>query len=251
MAKRILFSSFFFLVLATTCFAQGYAFGIKGGPSAGFQRWDNSFQRDPLLRYHGIVFIESISEDSRFALFAQGGLHVKGSAVRTPRITALDQNNQLINIPSRSTNFQFRNFSVSVGAKQRLNLGLGNSKLYYMFGIRGDYTISTQLGPKEFNQYDWYAIYYPQQEYVRKINYGAIFGGGIEVPFSDLIGMVFELTVNPDFSKQYFQPALNNIINPNPYGGSSLINIPQRQINNTTIELTLGFRFLHKIIYID
>jgi hypothetical protein len=251
MAKRLLSTSLFFVLFVSACFAQSYAFGIKGGPSAGFQRWDNSFQHDPLLRYNGIVFIESVGEDSRFALFAQGGYHIKGSAIRTPRITAIGQNNQLVEIPSQSTTFQFRNLSVSVGAKQRLNLGLGDSKFYYMFGIRGDYTLSTQLGPKSFSTYDWYGVYYPQKEYVRKINYGAIFGGGFEMPFSELIGMVVELTVNPDFSKQYFQPALNNIINPNPYGGSALINIPQRQISNTTIELTLGFRFLHKIIYID
>ena len=42
-----------------------------------------------------------------------------------------------------------------------------------------------------------------------------------------------------------------NVINPNPFGGSNVIDIPQRQITNVTFELTLGFRFVNKIVYID
>jgi hypothetical protein len=63
--------------------------------------------------------------------------------------------------------------------------------------------------------------------------------------------MVLELTINPDFTKQYNQPLIPNVINPNPFGGSNVIDIPQRQITNVTFELTLGFRFVNKIVYID
>lgn len=244
------------LTLAWLCcygslLAQGYAFGIKGGPSLGLQRWDNSFQRDPLLAYHGALFIESLATDARFALFAQGGLHLKGSSIRIPRTTAITTDNRTVEIPGQSTNFIFRNLAVSVGAKQKLDLGLGNNKFYYLFGIRGDYTLSTDLGPAATGPFDWFAIYYPQPEFVRKINYGAIFGGGLELQLSELVGAFVEISVNPDFSAQYYQPEIRNIINPNPFGGGSLINIPERRINNTTVELSLGLRFLHKIIYVD
>ena len=40
--------------------AQGFAWGIKGGFTLGTQNW-NGFERDPLIKYHGILFIESLS----------------------------------------------------------------------------------------------------------------------------------------------------------------------------------------------
>jgi hypothetical protein len=63
--------------------------------------------------------------------------------------------------------------------------------------------------------------------------------------------MVLEITVNPDFSKQYNQPRIDNIINPSPWASERTTSIPERSISNTTFELTLGFRFLHKYIIID
>ena len=59
----------------------GFAFGIKGGPTIGLQQWEG-FEQDPLFKYHGIAFIESISEENAFGVFAQLGYHQKGSMRR-------------------------------------------------------------------------------------------------------------------------------------------------------------------------
>lgn len=62
----------FLLISITTfwigkqAFAQSYAFGIKGGMTAGTQKWDNNFQREPLFRYHIAGFIESHSDQDKF-----------------------------------------------------------------------------------------------------------------------------------------------------------------------------------------
>lgn len=228
--------------------AQGYAFGVKGGLTVGFQRWDQAFQRDPLYRYHGILFIESLADDDQFALFAQGGYHIKGSAIRT-YATTYEVGGVFRNFPAQTIPFEFRNVSLTLGGKKKYDLGL-DSKYYYLLGIRGDYTVSTKLRPDFIDETDPYALLYPIESYVNKINYGITIGGGLEWLFSEYVGGVVELTVNPDFSKQYNQPRIDNIINPYP-GGSNTTSIPARQINNLTIELTVGFRFLHKIVYLD
>ncbi|MCB9080478.1 MAG: hypothetical protein H6555_02085 [Lewinellaceae bacterium] len=231
--------------------AQSYNFGIKGGLTVGTQRWDNSFQREPLFRYHGIAFIESADEGSPFALFAQGGYHIKGSAIRTYRTVLIRQDGSRIDVPGQETPFEFHNVSVTLGAKQRFDVGPGNSQLYYALGIRGDYTVKTDFGNVRVEDNPSYALIYPVEGFVNKFNYGLTVGGGIELPFSEFVGMLLEFTVNPDFSLQYNQPVIRNVINPNPIGGSSLIDIPERRIANLTFEVTLGFRFLHKIIFID
>lgn len=230
--------------------AQGYAFGIKGGLTVGFQRWDQSFQRDPLYRYHGILFVESLNDDNAFALFAQGGYHIKGSAIRTFATTYQIPSGGFERFPAFTIPFEFRNVSLTLGGKKKFDLGL-SSKYYYLLGIRGDYTVSTKLRPDFIEPNNPYALLYPIDSYVNKFNYGITVGGGLEWLFSEYVGGVVEITVNPDFSKQYNQPRIDNIINPFPVGGSNITSIPERQINNLTIEITLGLRLLHKIIYLD
>jgi hypothetical protein len=228
--------------------AQSYAFGLKGGLTVASQRWDNSFQQEPLLRPHGAIFIETAEEDEPLALFAQGGYHVKGSAIRTYRSVFTLPDGRQVEAPSFSWPFLFNNASVSLGAKQKFDFR-GDKKLYYILGIRGDYTVSTDLRPEDLSAY--LVPIFPFDEYVNRFNYGAIAGGGIELPFTELVGMMLEFTINPDFTKQYNQPLIRNVINPNPFGGSNVIDIPQRQITNVTFELSLGFRFVNKIVYID
>lgn len=247
---RLFWATGILITLAGTLTAQGYAFGIKGGPTVGFQRWDNTFDRDPLYRYHGIVFIESANEENAFGLFAQAGYHVKGSAIRT-FATTVQTPTGLRQVPRREIPFEFRNISVTLGGKQKFPIGYGSTKGYYLFGIRGDYTISTQLRPDGVEEDDPYSFIYPFDDFVNDFNYGVTLGGGLEFDFTELIAGFIELTVNPDFSRQYNQPQINNIVNPNPSGGGNLINIPERQIINTTVELTFGIRFWNKFEYID
>ncbi|HMO37874.1 MAG TPA: hypothetical protein PKC76_06600 [Saprospiraceae bacterium] len=241
----LVFALFFTLNLS----AQSYAFGIKGGLTVGFQRWDESFQRDALYRYHGIAFIESAPEGNEFAVFAQAGYHVKGSAIRTFR-TTVETPTGFVAVPSQTIPFEFRNASLTLGGKKKYDLGVA-SKMYYLLGVRGDYTVSTKLRPDFVSEENPYAILFPFDGFVNKFNYGITLGGGLEFPFSEYIAGVIEFTVNPDFSRQYNQPEIPNVINPNPNFGSSRITIRERQIVNTTFEVTLGLRFLHKIVYID
>lgn len=240
-----------FLLFTQSIQAQSYAFGLKGGLTIGVQNWDNSFQRDPLFAYHGIAFIESAPEGNEFALLAQAGYHIKGSAIRTFASTFVDQNGNQRRFPAFTQTFEFQNISLTLGGKQKYNFGSSDSRLYYMFGIRGDYTVGTNFDELDTNTNPSYALLYPIEGFVNKFNYGATIGGGVEVPLGDLYGMVLEFTVNPDFSKQYNQPRIDNVINPNPNGSQSTITIRERSITNVTFEVTAGFRFLNIIEYID
>ena len=220
---------------------QSYAFGIKGGMTIGVQQW-NSFEQDPLFKYHGIAFIESAPEDEAFAVFAQLGYHVKGSAIRN-RNFVNPRNNEIFRLPTQE--FQFHNISLTAGGKQKYDFGI-KSKAYYLIGVRGDYTVDTNL--EEYEDAFNISAIFPVEPFVNRFNFGVTVGGGLEFPFSELIGGILEVTVNPDFSRQYEQPQINNIINPFT---SQNRTIPERLIRNITFEVSLGLRFLNKVIYID
>lgn len=239
MTKRLLlFLAFFISAFALT--AQTFAWGIKGGLLVGLQKWE-SFQQDPLLKYQGSMFIESVPEDNSFALYAQGGLHLKGSAIRNQRFL---NNGQIFNQPT--TEFIFRNLSVVLGAKQKSDFGATASK-YYSFGVRADYTLNTNLEDLQNGQL--VSIAYPVDAFVRKFNYGVSVGGGLEFPFSELVGAIVDLTINPDVSFQYRQPPLGNV--PSPFDPGQTISVSERRIVNVSVELSVGFRFLRKVEYID
>jgi len=230
--------------------SQGYAFGIKGGLTVGSQQW-NGLDRDLLFRYHGIAFIESITESNEFGLFAQAGYHVKGSAIRTPSYSFVNNNGNEVNISARETAFEFNNLSLTIGAKQRFPFLAESFRGYYAFGIRGDYTVSTDFD-RELDPEDAFLLsIYPAEEFVEKINYGAYLGIGMEASLGELSSAILEFSVNPDFSRQYRQPAIENVINPNPNSSQRLTDIPEREITNLTFELTLGLRFLNKYVYVD
>jgi hypothetical protein len=227
--------------------AQGFAWGLKGGLTTGYQQWDQSSfsSRGPLYAWHGIAFIESLEEAGVFSLFAQAGYHVKGSSIRTYSFQSGSIFRPVYSIP-----FKFNNASLILGGKQRKPLG--NQYWYYLLGVRGDYTVSTKLRPDNVDPNDrYFALLYPFDAFVRKFNYGVTVGGGLELKLGDLIGTMIELTVNPDFSLQYQQPSIPNVPNPNVIGGSTTITLPERRIRNLTIELTLGFRFLNQVVYED
>ncbi|MCB0560653.1 MAG: hypothetical protein KDD09_16975 [Phaeodactylibacter sp.] len=245
--KKIVLSLLILAAMGSQGLAQGSAFGIKGGLTIGLQQWEG-FQQDPLFKYHGIVFIESLTEDNAFGVFAQLGYHQKGSAIRN-RNFFNNISSQTFRPPARE--FIFENISLTGGAKQKFPFGNGDTKAYYALGIRLDYTIGTNLDiyTRFIEANPAYAIYpIDDTQFIREINYGITLGGGIEIPFSELVGTMIEFTVNPDFSYQYEQPEIPNVLD--PYTGNSR-SIPQRRIRNLTFELTVGFRFLRKVEYID
>jgi len=237
--KRITFLATV-LMISSFAFGQSYYFGVKGGPTLGFQNWDG-FEQNVLFRYHGSLFIESAADPGEFVLFAQTGYHEKGSALRGRR--AFDINMNLINLPT--TGFIFRNIDLVVGVKQHLDFDLmGSSGAYYMFGVRGDYTMSTNLS--DYSSFG--NLFYPFPAFVRKWNYGATLGAGLEFEFSKFVGGILELSVAPDFSLQYQQPAIPNVRN--PFTGVDQT-LSQRTIRNTVFEISVGFRFLREVIYVD
>ena len=130
-------------------------------------------------------------------------------------------------------------------------MGTTANKWFYLIGVRGDYNLSTNLGQfRELIERNPAFAIYPidAPDFIREITYGVTIGGGMEVPFSEFIGLVFELTINPDFSFQYIQPAIPFV--PDPLTGTNRT-IPERRIRNLSLEFTVGFRFLRKVEYID
>ncbi len=231
----------FTLTINQLC-AQGTAFGLKGGLTLGVQKW-NGFDQDPLFKYHGAISAESLDETAQFSIFAQAGYHLKGSALRNQNF--LDQNGDFFRLPAQE--FIFKNISVVLGGKRKYDLS-DAMKGYYLFGLRGDYTVGTNLDQyKEANSFNG-GLFYPDNGFVRKWNYGVTLGGGFEFAFGELVGALLEITVNPDFSYQYKQPAIPNVRD--PYTGQNRT-IQERTIRNVTFEITAGFRLLRKVEYID
>ena len=246
--RKYLYSCVLFCLFFIQLEAQSYYFGIKGGPTVGLQNW-GGYQRDPLLRYHGAFFIESYGdEESKSSVYMQLGYHIRGSAIRFWNTYTTDIQGNPIQIPQHTRAFQFRNIALILGAKRQI----GTTKAYYLLGLRGEYTVSTNLPsltdmPSGNNVF--YA-FYPVEEGLQRhrLNYGVSVGAGVNFPFSELVGAFLEASIHPDFSKQYYTPAFQtNYSNQN--GG--LIAIPEQNIKNVSIEISLGFRFLRKVIYVD
>lgn len=222
--------------------SQSYVFGVKGGPVIATQNWNNS-QRNPLVDLHGIFSIESWGEDDPNVLFAQVGYHTRGSSLRQLFI------NPTSGFIPQTRSFKFRNLALTVGAKRRIKVG-NLFTPYYSVGLRGEYTVTTNLD-EFFDQNFTAPTAYPLNEFVNKWNYGIYGAGGVEFAFTEYIGGVFELSINPDLSRQYFQPPLNDVSIYNAFSGTTTRGLPEREIRNVTIELTLGLRFLRKVVYID
>lgn len=242
-----------FVLLVIGCFisrpvfGQGSVFGVKGGLSIGTQNWGNSFQRDPMFNYHGDIFVESLPEANQWSLYAQLGYHSRGSAIRN-RNFFNPINNNFFRPPADI--FLFHNAVLALGAKQKFDMGL-DSKWFYSFALRGEFTFDTNLDIySRFNeQFPAFSIYpFDDSFYINEFNYGFSGGAGMEFSFSEFIGASLEFTVNPDFSLQYRQPAIPNVRD--PWSGQNTT-IPERRIRNMTFELTAGFRFLRKVQYLD
>lgn len=231
-----------FLAIFGQTAAQSTAYVFQGGLSVGFQKWDNSFDRQALFKYHGALAIESVdNNDDKASVFAQFGYHVRGSATR---FRFLFQGG---GISQFEEEFQFRNLSVILGAKQKFPLG-ERGRYFYYGGIRGDYTLSTNID--ELGQNNPYApLFYPQVGFMNRWTAGVSLGGGIEFPFSELVGGQITLSAHPDFLLQYNQPAIPNVID--PFNPGQNRTIPERRIRNITIELTFGLRLLRKVVYED
>lgn len=224
--------------------AQSYQFGVKGGLSMGLQSWNGggTSNNSQLWGYHGVVFWESGDQMTKSRIVAQLGYHQRGSASRFPKTVGFDINGATIEIPNTTINYIYNNVSLSIGARRS---GVaGNENAYYGVGVRGEYTLNTNFDDNPY----YFSLGAPQKEFVKKINYGLSLFGGYDFRFTDLIGGFIELGIHPDFSRQYYRQAINNLYDAFT---RQRYNIPEQTVRNTTFELTLGFRFLRKIDYID
>lgn len=209
--------------------SQVNGFGIKGGPSLGYQKWGGSNQRDPLLRWHVAIFFDSESSDSKNVIYSQLGYHVKGGGIRFP--FSIDQHGN--RLPGGTYGMEFHNISLDLGLKRFIKQGPW--KPYYAVGIRGEYTVNTH-----------FEIYENLQEWTCKWNYGISIKLGSEFKFQKFIHGGIELNIAPDLSKQIYVPA--SIRRINPWTGQAEPGYEQSTVN-TTLELSLYLRFLQIIEY--
>lgn len=230
------------LVATSQIFSQSTAYVLKTGMSIGTQRWDNSFERQSLLKPHFALAIESVNnEDDRGSVFAQFGYHTRGSATRF-RFLFTGGGQQTL-----SQQFTFSNFALILAAKSKKPLA-ENARYFYYGGLRGEYTWKTNID--ELSQPNSQTfIYYPQIGGVQRWVGGLSVGGGVEYDLRELVGVQVEFSVHPDITLQYRQPAVGNVIDPNNPGQT--ITIPERRIRNLSLELTVGLRLLRKVIYED
>jgi len=228
--------------------AQGFAFGLKGGATMTTQVWNPGGNRSALFRWHANAFIETLDEEDAYALFAQIGYNTKGSAIR---YTTVRQGcNGCERFGQATDTYEFNNLGLMLGGKQKFGRPDG-TKFFYLLGLRGEYNLNNNLPtlPAELECLPFGSLSL-FEEFVNPFTFGVSVGTGIEFPFSELIGGIVELTVNPDFTKQYNQqedsPPLYNCFNPaNP------VIVQARQITNISFELTVGIRFLRKVVYVD
>lgn len=210
--------------------AQGTIYGIKGGLTAGSQRW-STYNRRPLIKYHLAALIESHSEDNLNSLFMQLGYHQKGSALRRGSFVSPITGNT---IPGRTDEFRFHNISLLLGAKQKMEV-FNDSRLYYLFGIRGDFNIKADFDRQTYENL---------KDQINKFTFGITVGGGLEFPLSTHTGLFIELTVAPDFSNQIYIPPHQSFWDPNRMN-------PEQKVINLAVELSVGMRFLHEVIYVQ
>jgi hypothetical protein len=224
--------SFFLLFFCSEYKAQSFWFGVKGGGGLGFQNWSNS-QNNALFTPNGDLFIESYNEENSGSLYAALGYHTRGSALQ-----AISWNGEFFS----NQGFRFRNASLEVGLKKPIKSPFEKAMAYYHFGLRAEYNLSHNLATYErFGN-----LFYPDKAFVQKFVYGASLGGGFEYKFKDLVGGLVELSLMPDLGDQYFQPPINNVIDP---WTLQKINLQERRIRNLTFEIKVGMRFLRKVIY--
>ena len=92
--------------------------------------------------------------------------------------------------------------------------------------------------------------FYPQIGAMNRWMFGVSLGGGLEFPFSELVGGQLTVSLHPDLTLQYNQPASPPLINPVDPGGPPII-IGERRIRNLALEISLGIRLLRKVVYVD
>ena len=94
----------------------------------------------------------------------------------------------------------------------------------------------------EYTVGDTFDIYQNFTEGIRKVNYGATIGAGIQFgPKDGPLQFILDLQLSPDFSQQIFMPPGTYL---GSYGGSTVaINVSEQKVINLAVEITAGFKF--------
>lgn len=209
--------------LSQSLSGQNTLVGVKGVFTANQQRW-NSYDRDMYFAPGLDVYIESYEEEESYRLYAQLGYHSRGSSLRGFDYRVYSKH-------------KFENAVLELGAKQTFHKAdrwLG----YYLIGVRGEFTFATNLENNANNSI--YSLVDPA--FVQRWNYGVSVGGGLEFLKDEERAYVLEFTINPDLSRQYFQPyaietCCNSIGQP--------ITLRRQEVKNLSIELKLGYRWMN------
>jgi hypothetical protein len=240
MIKKMILLSALLLIGFVSQAQNTTRYGLKLGPTVGFQKW-NYFQNDPLFKYHAAAWLESYRDEDPFSVLLQLGYHLKGSATRYS--FPIQYNNTVYTIPTDE--FIFRNLSLLAGVKRKY--AKAKFSTYYTMGLRGEYTLSTNLD--RYDPINKIIPVYPFNQAVKKVLLGFSLSGGLELPFGDLAGGILEFTIAPDITKQYYQPQIDNIID--IYRPGNTTSIGEKSIKNVTLERSFGIYFNRKVEYID
>lgn len=214
-----------FLCLTTaTLQAQYSADGFKNGLTVGTQSW-NGQDREPMFGYHADYVYERFQTED-FSLIAQIGYHQRGSAIRTQ---FRDLAGNLYRTTRRNV---FHNAALMLGVKNTLPNAFLSGQPYYLLGARVEYTFADSIATAQ-----------NLSQYVRPVNYGVTVGGGVQFKVGDRYRFFVELQVAPDFSQQLYAPPGNYFANFN--GNTVFLNLPEQRVNNLSMELSVGWMFLH------
>lgn len=220
--------------LSLSIHAQSYWFGPKFGPALSFQQW-NGIDQNALFSINGDLAIETVSEDGGGTLMASLGYRTRGSGIRAFTFNQEFFGNQ---------NFQFRNIVLEAGFKKYFTPLANKFIPWYQISGRAEYTVSTNL--KQYERFQ--NAFYPNDDFVRPFTYGITFAGGFDYELNEGLRGFIELSLNPDLGLQYFQPPIQNVIDPWTRMTRTL---PERSIRNVSVELKVGMKFLRKVEYID
>lgn len=211
---------------------QGSVFSIMAGPTMSTQTV-NGFSKDPFFRFHLLAVMESSSDISPNAALISLGYHTKGYAINSYGYYNPNTGGES---PGSSSAMEFHNLSLSLGIKQRKEVGA--NFLSYGFGARLDYNLSADFDP----------VFSGLQGTQNQFTYGINLDIGFEFPISELVSTTIEFGFSPDLSAQIFIPRQDTgyqNVNGDP------VIIQESLLKNVVFEARAGFRFWRKIEYID
>ncbi len=210
------------LFLSFSVVAQQMSFGAKGGLTVGTQQ-----NRRALPSYHGLLFFESSNAGkdmgngvlNSLGFFTQLGYHRKGSSLAYVSYVGFRPDDV------------FHNLSLTIGGKSYY--AMDPFIFYFGLGARLDVTVSDSLT----TQYT--------SSQINRFNAGLWIGGGAEWTIPKFpMGLVLEVSLNPDLTPQIFVPP-GTVRQYYDYSTNTWKTqaVPEERIINLTFEVSLGFKF--------